>query len=417
MKLAKTHAGLEFYKNDNFKIIELDGKKVKAPKEWEIRKLKEIARVRYGKALPPTKGNIPAVGSSGVYSYVGKALVEKPTIVIGRKGTAGSVHLIKTPSWPSDTTFYLDIPKEHDEIISLDYLYYWFTFKKLSGEHAKTTLPSLKRQYLENFLVFLPPLEEQKKIAEVLRTIDEAIQAVDEGIAKLERLKKGAMERLLTRGINHTRFKEVELNGRKVRIPEEWDFIELKKITEINKESVDPRRVFPDKEFIYIDIDSVENGTGKIRNPKRVLGKNAPSRARRVVHTNDVIMSTVRPYLKAFALIPEEYDGQVCSTGFAVLTPKKQLLHPHYLLYALFSDNTISQCKSMMVGGQYPALTNTQVGQIRIPLPPLSEQKKIAEILRTIDEAIEAKRAKKEKLERMKKAVMEKLLTGKVRIR
>ncbi|RLF85064.1 hypothetical protein DRN48_03980, partial [Thermococci archaeon] len=112
----------------------------KIPEEWEVVKIKEIAKVKYGKSIPKEKGDIPAVGSSGIYAYVNEALITFPTLVIGRKGTAGSVYLIKQPCWPSDTTFYLqfkDISK-----ISLEYLFYYFTFRKLSGEHAKTTLPS-----------------------------------------------------------------------------------------------------------------------------------------------------------------------------------------------------------------------------------------------------------------------------------
>lgn len=147
------------------------------------------------------------------------------------------------------------------------------------------------------------------------------------------------------------------------------------------------------------------------------MGKNAPSRARRIVRENDVIMSTVRPYLKAFAIVPKEYDGQICSTGFAVLRCKSGIVIPKYLLYNLFMDRTIEQCNRLMVGGQYPALNQSHVESLLIPLPPLEEQKKIAQILSKWDEVIEVKKAKKEKLEKMKKKVMELLLTGKVRVK
>jgi len=168
-----------------------------------------------------------------------------------------------------------------------------------------------------------------------------------------------------------TEFKDTEIG----RIPKDWEVVKLEEVTEINKESIEPRKAIPNETFIYVDIDSIESGTGKIKNIKRILGRDAPSRARRVIHENDVIMSTVRPYLKAFAIVPKEYDNQICSTGFAVLTCKDLIL-PYFLLNILFSDSVITQCNRMMVGGQYPALNQSQVSRIKISLPPIPEQQK-----------------------------------------
>jgi type I restriction enzyme S subunit len=282
----------------------------------------------------------------------------------------------------------------------------------LKGQTRGTGIPHVDACVLTNILVSLPPLSEQHKIAEILSTIDNAIQKINEIVAKSERLKKGLREELLTKGIGHKEFKDTEIG----KIPREWEVVVLGDIAEINKESSDPRRELPNETFLYIDIDSIEGGTGKIRNPKRVLGKEAPSRARRVIHENDVIMSTVRPYLKAFAIVPKEYDNQICSTGFAVLSCRDTIF-PYFLLCVLFSENVINQCNRMMMGGQYPALNQSQVSQIKIPLPPFQEQQKIAKILSTIDKRLEIERKEKEKLERIKQGMMDLLLTGKIRVK
>jgi len=202
-----------------------------------------------------------------------------------------------------------------------------------------------------------------------------------------------------------TNFKETSVG----EIPKEWRVVRLGDITEIDKESKDRARETPNETFTYIDIDSIEQGTGKIRHPKRILGRNAPSRARRVIYENDVIMSTVRPYLKAFAMVTKEYDKQICSTGFAVLSCRASIL-PYFLLSVLFSEAVISQCNRMMMGGQYPALNQSQVPQINIALPPLLEQQKIAEVLSTVDEAIQKTSEVIAKTERLKKGLMQKLL-------
>jgi type I restriction enzyme S subunit len=267
-------------------------------------------------------------------------------------------------------------------------------------------------KYLLRLGIPLPPLTEQKKIVEVLSVVDGAIGKVDEVVAKTERLKKGLMQELLTKGIGHKEFKETEIG----KIPQKWEAVKLKDAVHIDRESRDPSREMPDRAFLYVDIDSVDGGTGKIRNPREILGKEAPSRARRVIHENDVILSTVRPYLKAFAIVPREFDDQICSTGFAVLSSRGAIL-PYFLLIVLFSDQVIAQCNRMMVGGQYPALSQSQVSEIKIPLPPLSEQKKIADIFFSIDRKLELEKAEKEKLGRVKHGLMDLLLTGKVRVK
>ncbi|MHB9127178.1 MAG: restriction endonuclease subunit S, partial [Candidatus Humimicrobiaceae bacterium] len=147
-----------------------------------------------------------------------------------------------------------------------------------------------------------------------------------------------------------------------------------------------------------------------------IIGREAPLRARRQIRYNDVIMSTVRPYLKAFAIIPKLYDGQICSTGFAVLSCKEKVL-PKFLLYILFSKSLVSQFNREMVGAQYPALNSSQVKKLKIPLPSISEQEKIAEILSAVDERIQLLKEKKNKLERVKKGLMNELLTGRIRVK
>ncbi|MBI4378907.1 MAG: restriction endonuclease subunit S [Nitrospinae bacterium] len=212
--------------------------------------------------------------------------------------------------------------------------------------------------------------------------------------------------------IDYISFKQTEIG----KIPQEWEVVRLDEVVDINQETIDPTKSFANKKFRYIDIDSVENGSGIIRGAKEILGKNAPSRARRVIHYNDVIMSTVRPYLKAFTIVPKKFDNQICSTGFAVLTCKGKVT-PSYLLYTIFSKTIIEQCNRMMTGGQYPALSSSQVEKLKLPLPPLPEQQKIAEVLSTSDEALHKVDDAIQRTERLKKGLMQELLTGKRRIK
>jgi type I restriction enzyme S subunit len=303
------------------------------------------------------------------------------------------------------------------EKINSEYLLYALRYlkaKKLFSSIAKKAVnqASINQTELGKVRIPVPSLPEQRAIVGVLGVVDSAIELSDQIIAKTERLKRGLMQQLLTRGIGHTETKQTPIGT----IPKEWQVVKLKDAVKIDQESRDPSREMPNKTFTYIDIESIEGGTGKIRSPKIILGKDAPSRARRVVHENDVIMSTVRPYLKAFAIVPKEYDDVICSTGFAVLTSGNSVL-PRFLLNVLFSNQTINQCNKMMVGGQYPALNQSQVSEIEISLPPLHEQQHISGILSTVDDKLELERAEKIRFERIKRGLMDLLLTGKVRIK
>jgi type I restriction enzyme S subunit len=173
------------------------------PEDWEVVRLgyKKIAEIKYGKRKPPEGGKIPVIGSSGIYDWTNKALIEKPTIVIGRKGTAGIPHLSMLPCWPSDTAFYLDLNLEK---IYPKFLYEYILFRPLSGEHAKTTLPSLKREDLETFKIPLPPLPEQQEIAEILQTIDQKIE--------IEKKKKELYEELFKTMLNKIMSQQIDIN-------------------------------------------------------------------------------------------------------------------------------------------------------------------------------------------------------------
>lgn len=82
------------------------------PDDWEVNKIEDIADVEYGKANPKTKGEVPVIGSGGVFASAKTPLVDYPTIIVGRKGTAGSVQLSMRPCCPTDTTFYLRFKRE-----------------------------------------------------------------------------------------------------------------------------------------------------------------------------------------------------------------------------------------------------------------------------------------------------------------
>jgi type I restriction enzyme S subunit len=152
--------------------------------------------------------------------------------------------------------------------------------------------------------------------------------------------------------------------------------IRVKDVADVVDERRNPENNY-DKLFKYVDIASINIHTGEIVRYHELFGDEAPSRARKVIKHNDIIISTVRPTRGAIAIVPKELDNQICSTGFCVIRPKKGI-DPVYLHFALRLDSTKEQFRKFSTGSSYPAILDTDVEKTIIPMPEKTEQKKIA---------------------------------------
>ena len=259
----------------------------------------------------------------------------------------------------------------------------------------------MSKNSFQKLFVLFPPLTEQEKIAEILLTWDKALRLKELLIAEKKQLKKWLMQNLLT--------------GKK-RLPsfcDEWKDVRLEDICTLN-DNVLSENTQSNFEFSYIDLSSVERG--KITLPLIAIKfEELPSRARRLFKKDDILMSTVRPYLLGFAYIDKEYNYYVCSTGFAVVRAREGICSK-YIYHLLFSDGVIRQINQCLMGTNYPALNNNDVNQLYFELPSLPEQIAIAEVLSTADREIGLHEKQLEEQKKQKKALMQLLLTGIVRV-
>jgi type I restriction enzyme S subunit len=137
----------------------------------------------------------------------------------------------------------------------------------------------------------------------------------------------------------------------------------------------------PERPFRYVDISAIDRNLKIITSPSEITGADAPSRARKEIREGDVLVSTVRPNLNAVAIVPSELDGQIASTGFCILRPNPAILEPKYLFYFTNSSDFVGNLSSKVRGAHYPAVSDNDVKEIRMPLPPPSEQRRIVAIL------------------------------------
>ena len=165
--------------------------------------------------------------------------------------------------------------------------------------------------------------------------------------------------------------------------------------------------------FRYIDISSVDSN-GNISESEPLYFGDAPSRARRVLRVNDIIISTVRTYLKAIAFISPNYKDYIASTGFAVLTPKKDV-NPNYIYYGLINNDFIDEVSKNSIGVSYPAITSSELSSLSVPLPSLPVQRRIVSYLDSktseIDHAISLLEQKREAYTRLKASVINRAVT------
>jgi type I restriction enzyme, S subunit len=241
-------------------------------------------------------------------------------------------------------------------------------------------------------------LPEQQRIVFIL---DEAFAAIAKAKANAEQNLKSTKE------LFKSYLQGVFENG-------SW---ETKKLGEVlvKTETVDPTKN-PFTEFTYLDVSSVNKETKEIETPTVLLGKDAPSRAKKLIRIGDVIFATVRPTHCRVALIPEEFDEQVCSTGYFVLRAKENV-NNKLVFYFLLTKGFNEKMEKLQKGASYPAVTDNDVKGILFSFPKsLKEQQTIVrqlDALRAETQKLEVVYQKKiNDLEELKKSILQKAFSG-----
>ena len=168
-------------------------------------------------------------------------------------------------------------------------------------------------------------------------------------------------------------------------VPAGWIVANIGDVTSTTQ-TLSPRE-HPETEYKYVDIGAIDNKSLTIVNPKVLFGRNTPSRARRLIRSGDVLFSTVRTYLRNVAVVPDSLDGQIASTGLAVLRANNAVLG-EYLFRWVSSPAFLAEISRAQDGTLYPAVRDKDVKKAKMPLAPLAEQRRIVDKLRKLFERI-----------------------------
>ena len=393
------------------------------PKGWEEVKLGEILNIQTGKK------NAQDSKENGEYPFFTRSIdtqkidtysFDTEALFIAGEGNF-TVKYYKGKFDLHQRTYMLTALKENT--VDLKFLQNNIQPKvyQLVATSVGSTVQSLRKPIIEALKIPLPPLEEQKKIADILSTVDKKIAFVEENINATEELKKGLMQKLLTEGIGHTEFKDSELG----RIPESWEVTKLNEMIDNNSitSHLDGNHggLYPKQsEFVesgvpYISANMIQDSKINFSTSKYLTEERASLFRKGVARNNDVLFAhnaTVGPV----ALLKTDLEYVILSTTLTYYRCDSSKLSNLYILYYMQSPKFINQYEKTMKQSTRNQIPITQQRNLYFILPPLEEQKQIAEILSTVDKKIENLKEKKQSFEELKKGLMQKLLTGEVRV-
>lgn len=291
----------------------------------------------------------------------------------------------------------------------------------VNGTTFGSKMPRASWDDIGNFKMLIPSKEEQTAIADYLDNklgeIDALISKQETLLEKLAEQRTAIITHAVTKGLNaHAPMKNsgVAWLG---DVPEHWEVSRLKYEVTFNDEVLSDKTDL-DYEILYVDISSVSINQG-IAHKELMTFEDSPSRARRIVRSGDVIVSTVRTYLKAIAQINHAEENLIVSTGFAVLRHKAEL-SPKFLGYWVQSENMINAIVAHSVGVSYPAINATDLVRLPIVKIPLIEQTAIANYLddqtAKIDRLSDTVNQTIARLKEYRSALITQAVTGKIKV-
>ncbi|MFZ2632335.1 MAG: restriction endonuclease subunit S [Desulfosalsimonadaceae bacterium] len=236
-----------------------------------------------------------------------------------------------------------------------EYLYFFSLTVNARDIAPKNDYPSLRLPDIGSVEIPLPQLPVQERIVEMLQQAD----SIRRKRSEARRLADQILPALF-----------LDMFGEPISNPKHWPVEPIGNLLSPEIERVTPAKAFPNDEFTYIEIAHIDNTQFRIVSPKKIFGRDAPSRARQVVRAGDVLYSMTRPNLRNIAVVSEEYDGAIATTGFAILRPKKAADTPFLFEIVKSPAFTNAMARFAEAKSLYPAIDEPEIRRFQILTPP-----------------------------------------------
>jgi type I restriction enzyme S subunit len=418
----------------------LFGKNEDIPLDWAVVKLIDSCKSKpqYGAALAaiPINSSLPRYiritdlhddGSLRIEDKVSinendaqPYLLSEGEILFARTGaTVGKTYAYKKEDGVCAFAGYLIrfVPDEQrlDVKFLLYYTHSYNYWRWLKSIYTEGVQPNVNAEQYSRMLIIKPPMIEQQKIASILSKINQLIQKTDQIIEQTQRLKKGLMQTLLIKGIGHTKFKKVKsFFGKYEQLPEGWRVVKLGEVAKIRYGLSQPPQ--EDKNGIpMIRATNIKKGKILDNGILRINASSIPKSSDLHLQPGEVIVVRSGAYTGDIGYVTDKFEGAIVGYDL-VISPSEHIstiFLANYLLGSKVQDY-FSQLKSRVAQSH---LNAQQVSDTVVYLPSLSEQKHIDSIILNIDSKISLETNQRNEFNSLKRGLMQKLLTGKIRVK
>jgi len=344
---------------------------------YPTKKLGEVVDILDSLRKPVTRrdrlpGPYPYYGATGVQDYVANFIFDEDLVLVGEDGArwnAGdnSAYKISGKSWVNNHAHVL---RPHRDILLDDWLVYFLNISDLSGYITGTTVKKLNQAKLRLIQIPLPPIGEQRKIVEKIEKlfakIDQASLLRAESLTASAALLPSALHQIFTTQQHPYKLENVGMSQTKQKVWEEKFFGEIVEIDTTRNTK---------KELSFVGMEDIKAHSGNF------VGSREPREVRSTTFhfdTHHVLYGKLRPYLNKVFL--PDFEGH-CTTEFLPLLPKREFLTREWLAVWLRCEDTVNDIMATTTGTRMPRANMNKVKKLKIPLPPVAEQKKIVEYL------------------------------------
>lgn len=357
--------------------------------EWRECKLGDVIVLNYGKALPEKKrifGNVPVYSSAGLTGYHKESLVNGRGIIIGRKGTIGSVHFSDKSFWCIDTAYYITDNAEYN----LVYIYYLLQTLGLNELNEDSAVPGLNRNTAYQQDIFLPSLPEQKAIAEFLSSLDDKIDLLTRQNKTLEDLAQTYFRKWFV--------------GETI---EDWEEKGLDEIADFLNGL--PLQKYPYKSGKSMNVIKIKELNGGYSESTDICSSDVPEKY--IIHPGDVIFS----WSGSLVVDIWKYgEGSLNQHLFKVTSDKyPKWFYYFWIKYHLPEFRVIAESKATTMGH----IQRSHLSAARVLVPSDDEIKTMGDIMQPLIEKIEHNNAQILTLQKLRDTLLPKLISGEVRVK
>ncbi len=413
------------------------------PQGWEVVRLGDVAHIIRGTSWRKDEANkdgiglpiiaIPNIGDGSInfdfQHFLTKKVQDKKLLKVGDiifVGSSGSLHnigrnaLVKyLPLNKISFASFLALVRVKKGGIISDFLYYiinsiWVDFAKFVKRASDGKYNFQLREFQNNALIPLPPLPEQQKIAQVLGTIQKAIEQQDKIIEAAKNLKKSLMQKLFTEGLGHTEFKETGIG----EIPPDWEAMKLGEddVLTLTQYGLSLRGS-EEGEYPILRMNNLVNGYVDI-NDLQFVDLDDEVFQKFKLEKGDILFNRTNSIELVGKTSIFTLERRFVFASYLIrLKTNPEKTDPYFLNFYLNWDITQTRLKSLASRGVSQAnISATRLKTLKIPLPPLPEQQEIARLLKTVDKKIDVEERKKVTLEELFRTMLHKLMTGEIRL-